>query len=284
MGSVFSCCGGGQRRGQGQGVHKDSALVQVLPPRGGARPVDPCLRRSSPVRRGCSWGYRPLPQHRKGPSVLSTLAGGTGASMQSPVGQRPVSVGHSAPGRPSSSRAPQPPAWGCLVTQHSLPGRGFALGSHFLTVGKGSEMTPHHSWQQHLPRLFWGSPGIQLHWENLWERGQEDQCQLFIPGVSPCLGERCGTEISVQRWGGSQSLRQPPRHVPPPEGLPSRAMGQPLPWAQALLHPYLGPLPARASDTCRGAISWSSPTPRWASRGPWPVLSGAWVPLGRVPV
>lgn len=127
VGSVFGRCAGGQRRGQGQGGHKDCALAQVLPPRGRAGPEDPCPRRRSPVRRGCSWGSRRLPQHRMGPSVLSTLVGGTGPSRQSPVGQRPVSVGHDAP------LVPHSPARGCLVTQLSLPGRSFALGSHCLT-------------------------------------------------------------------------------------------------------------------------------------------------------
>lgn len=91
----------------------------------------------------------------------------------------------------------------------------------------GSEMTPHCSWQQHLPRPFWGSPGIQLHWENLWEREHEDQCQVFVPGVSPCLEERyVGQKYLSTGGGGSQ-----------------QSYGQPLPWAQALLHPQVPSLP-----------------------------------------
>lgn len=119
------------------------------------------------------------------------------------------------------------------VPQLSLPGRD-------------SDMTPHCSWQQHLPRSFWGSPGIQLHWEHLWQRGEEDQCQLFVPGLCPRLGERYvghGKNLAQpHQWGGSQPLRdsqslgQPPS-MSPPKGPSSRAVGQPLPWAQVPLVP-----------------------------------------------
>lgn len=133
---MWGCSAGGQWRGQGQGQGGRGALAsaaapaQVLPAQGRAGLGEPSPWHSSLERRGRGCGYGPLPQHRKGPSVLSTLMAGTGAAGQSPVGQRWVSVGHNAPGGLSSSRTPQPLAWGCVVTQLALPGRGFALGPH----------------------------------------------------------------------------------------------------------------------------------------------------------
>lgn len=145
--------------------------------------------------------------------------------------------------------------------------------------GRGSEMTPHCSWQQHLPWPFWGSPDIQLHWEHLWERGERISTSSFVPGPSPRLGERyVGHKKYLAQphsWEGSQPLRdseslgQPPKHVPP-KGPIQQSCGA---------APSLG---TGASGTCRDA--WSRSTPRWGCCGPLLVLSAAWVPTGRVPV
>lgn len=249
----------------------DRCSGAVVGDSGGGRGAAVSSPAPQPLPRCCRHGAvrgRGTPARTAAPRYCGAVPGGTGPCPSTGRVPRCSAPAQGPPGRALWDRdwcqwgtmlppapapcAPQPPVWGCPVTQLSLPGRGFALGSHCPTVGKSSEMTSHHSWQQHLPRPLWDSPGIQLHWEHLWERGEEDQCQVFVPGVSPCLGEGyVGQKYLAEphRWGGSQPLRcsqslgQPPKHVLPkglaPKGPASRAMGQPLPRAQALLHPQV---------------------------------------------
>lgn len=172
-----------------------------------------------------------------------------------------------------------------LVPHSSLSGGVSQLSQ----PGRGSEMTPHCSWQQHLPWPFWGSPGIQLHWEHLWERGEEDQYQLFCPWAFPTSwGKVCGTqEISgtapqLGRFPASEGLRvfgAAPQACPPQRAHPAELWGSPFPghrclwYLQRCLEPFhasLGLLWSFAgAQCCLGAHGQSPCVTGETELSPW---------------